>query len=94
MVRDRNSFRLNLEGPPPPVSRNQHEVYRQHVRVQAAYRVGDVDALRDPLDNPPDFPNCRQPFDLGVGDHPLEYAIYWRSLAFIEQLIEIGAYPN
>ena len=56
--------------------------------------AGDVAALRAALDDPPDFPNCRQPFDLAVGDHPLEYAIYWSPLAFIEQLIELGADPN
>jgi ankyrin repeat protein len=46
------------------------------------------------LDNPPDFPNCRQPLELAVGDYPLEYAIYWSPLAFVEQLIALGADPN
>ena len=50
--------------------------------------------MRAALDDPPDFPNCRQPLELGVGDHPLEYAIYWSPLEFIGQLIRLGADPN
>jgi len=46
------------------------------------------------LGDPPDFPDCRQPLELAVGDHPLEYAIYWSPLAFVEQLIGMGADPN
>jgi uncharacterized protein len=66
------------------MTRDRCEVYRQHKRVHDAYRAGDLDALRGALDDPPDFPNCRQPLELAVGDHPLEYAIYWSPLAFIE----------
>jgi ankyrin repeat protein len=76
------------------MSRDRWEAHHQHKRAHDAYRAGDLDALRDALDNPPDFPNCRQPLDLAVGDHPLEYAIYWSPLAFIEQLIGVGANPN
>ena len=76
------------------MSRDRCEIYRQHKAAHAAYVAGDVAALRAALDDPPDFPNCRQPFDLAVGDHPLEYAIYWSPLAFIEQLMELGANPN
>jgi len=50
--------------------------------------------LREALGDPSDFPNCRQPLELAVGDHPLEYAIYWSPLAFIEELIGLGANPN
>jgi uncharacterized protein len=76
------------------MTRDRCEVFRQHKRIHDAYRAGDLDVLREALDDPPDFPNCRQPFELAVGDHPLEYAIYWSPLAFIDQLIEIGADPN
>ncbi len=62
--------------------------------IDAAYRAGDMAALREALDDPPGFPNCRQPPELGVGDHPLEYAIYWSPFAFIEALIALGADPN
>ena len=35
-----------------------------------------------------------EPLELAVGDHPLEYAIYWSPLAFIARLIGIGADSN
>jgi ankyrin repeat protein len=76
------------------VTGDRREVSRRHKRAHDAYRAGDINALRAALDDPPDFPNCRQPFELAVGDHPLEYAIYWSPLAFIAQLIGVGADPN
>ena len=33
------------------------------------------------------------PFELGLG-HPLEYAIYWSPVQFIEELIGVGADPG
>ena len=76
------------------MTRDCSEVSRQHKRAHDAYRAGDINALGEALDDPPDFPNCRQPLELAVGDHPLEYAIYWSPLAFIAQLIGVGADPN
>jgi hypothetical protein len=73
---------------------NRCEVYRRHKAAHDAYGAGDVKALLDALDDPPDFPNCRQPPELAVGDYPLEYAIYWSPLAFVEQLIGLGADVN
>jgi len=70
------------------------EIYRHHKAAVAAYRAGDLVALREALGDPSDFPNCRQPLELAVGDHPLEYAIYWSPLAFIKELIGLGADPN
>lgn len=70
------------------------QVYRRHKSVHDAYVRGDVDALRAALDDPADFPNCSQPFELAVGDYPLEYAIYWSPFAFVEQLIGLGADVN
>jgi len=70
------------------------EIYRNHKAADDAYRAGDLVALREALGDPSDFPNCRQPLELAVGDHPLEYAIYWSPLAFIEELIGLGANPN
>jgi ankyrin repeat protein len=69
-------------------------IYRQFKAVDGAYRRGDLDALRQALGDPPDFPNCLQPFELAVGDYPLEYAIYWSPLSFIETLLAIDADPN
>jgi uncharacterized protein len=76
------------------MSRDRSEIYRQHQSVHDAYVRGDLVALPAALGDPPDFPNSLQPFDLAVGDYPLEYAIYWSPLAFIEQLIEFGADVN
>jgi uncharacterized protein len=73
---------------------DRREVSRRHKRAHDAYRAGDLNALREALHDPPGFPNCRQPLELAVGDHPLEYAIYWSPLYFVQQLIEIGADPN
>ena len=76
------------------MTKGRREVYRKHKRAHDAYRAGDLNALREVLDDPPDFPNCRQPLELAVGDHPLEYAIYWSPLVFVEQLIGLGADLN
>ena len=65
--------------------------------VDDAYRAGDMEGLRQALGDPPDFPNCRQPFQLGISEHPLEYAIYWSPLSFIVALLDLGAdasYPD
>jgi len=62
--------------------------------VDRAFKAGDRAALESALGNPPDFPNCRMPQDLGVGDYPLDYAIYWSPLPFIIELIERGADLN
>jgi ankyrin repeat protein len=70
------------------------ETYRRHKAAHEAYVRGDLEALREALSNPPDFPNCRQPFDMAVGDHPLEYAIYWSPAGFVAELIRLGADPN
>lgn len=76
------------------MTRDRREINRQFRAVDAAYRAGDMAALRAALGDPPDFPNCVQPSDIAVGDHPLEYAIYWSPLAFIEALIALGADPD
>jgi len=76
------------------MTRDRCETYRRHKAAHKAYVRGDLDALREALDNPPDFPNCRQPFDMAVGDHPLEYAIYWSPTVFVAELLQLGADPN
>jgi ankyrin repeat protein len=62
--------------------------------INSAYRRGDLAAVLSALGDPPDFPNCLHPFDAGVGDRPLEYAIYHSPPAFIRTLLECGADPN
>lgn len=76
------------------MARDRHEIATHFAAVDQAYRSGDLACLREALGNPPDFPNCCQPLDLGVGDHPLGYAIYWSPIAFIAELLELGADPN
>ena len=55
---------------------------------------GDIGALLLALGDPADFPNCLHPPDLGLGEFPLEYAIYWSPLSFVETLLDRGADPN
>jgi ankyrin repeat protein len=76
------------------MSQDRRENHRRFEAVDAAYRAGDLDALRHALGDPPDFPNCQPPVGIAIGDHPLEYAIYWSKLDFIERLIGAGADPN
>jgi len=69
------------------------ESHRKFKVLDAAYRAGDLIALRTALGDPVDFPNCLQQ-DLAVADYPLENGIYWSPLAFIASLLDIGADPN
>jgi ankyrin repeat protein len=59
--------------------------------IDAAFRRGDLDALRAALDDPGVVPNGRMPDTVGPC---LVYAIYHSPLAFIRTLLEIGADPN
>ena len=69
--------------------RDSARMHRQSFKlVDEAYRAGDLAALKAALGHPENFPNCLQPHDLGVGDYPMEYAIYWSPLHFIIELIE------
>lgn len=67
---------------------------RRSLAVDRAFKEGDRTALKAALGHPPDFPNCQMPYDLGMGDCPLDYAIYWSPLPFIIELIEAGADLN
>ena len=60
-------------------------------RIDAAFRDGDLDALRAAVEDPDAIPNG--PMPLAVGPC-LEYAIYHSPIAFIRTLLEIGADPN
>jgi hypothetical protein len=53
---------------------------KQFQRIDAAFRAGDLDALRAAVDDPADVPNGRMPDGIGTC---LVYAIYHSPLAFI-----------
>jgi ankyrin repeat protein len=60
-------------------------------RIDAAFRAGDLDALRAAVDDPAVIPNGVMPMTIGSC---LVYAIYHSPLPFIRTLLEIGANPN
>jgi uncharacterized protein len=64
---------------------------RKFRRIDEAFRRGDLDALRQAVDDPSVVPNGLMP--IGIGPC-LVYAIYHSPLAFIRTLLEIGADPN
>ncbi len=59
-------------------------------RIDAAFRAGDLNALRTAVDDPNDIPNGPMPLTIGSC---LEYAIYHSPLSFIRELLELGADP-
>ena len=59
--------------------------------IDAAFRAGDLEALRAAVDHPSTIPNGHMPITIGPC---LEYAIYHSPLSFIRQLIELGADLN
>ena len=67
-----------------------HEA-RQHERIDAAFKAGDLEALRAAVDDPSVIPNGPMPMTIGPC---LTYAIYWSPLAFVRQLLELGADPK
>jgi ankyrin repeat protein len=60
-------------------------------KLDAAFREGDMAALRAAVADPEAIPNGPMPLSVGPC---LEYAIYHSPLAFIRELLEIGADPN
>jgi hypothetical protein len=64
---------------------------RKFERLDAAFRAGDLDALRAAVDDPAAVPNGRMPDTIGSC---LVYAIYHSPLQFVRTLLEIGADPN
>ena len=65
--------------------------YEKFKKIDAAFRVGDLNALQAAVDDPHSVPNGPMPLTIG---RCLEYAIYHSPLAFIRTLLEIGADPN
>lgn len=60
-------------------------------RIDDAFRTGDLEALRQAVDDPSVVPNGRMPDAIGPC---LIYAIYHSPLTFIRTLLEVGADPN
>lgn len=65
--------------------------HRQFMAIDAAFRNGDLAALRAAVDDPAVIPNGPMPMTIGPC---LEYAIYHSPLPFIRTLLELGADPN
>ena len=63
----------------------------QVLRIDAAFRAGDLAALRSAADDPSDIPNGTLPLAIG---NCLVYAIYHSPIAFIRELLELGADPR
>jgi ankyrin repeat protein len=61
------------------------------MRIDAAFRAGDLAALRAAVEDPANVPNGPMPLAIGPC---LEYAIYHSPVSFIRTLLEIGANPN
>jgi len=65
--------------------------YRKFQKIDAAFREGNLVALRAAVDDPASVPNGLMPQTIGPC---LEYAIYHSPLPFIRTLLETGANPN
>jgi uncharacterized protein len=65
--------------------------YERFKRIDAAFRAGDLVALRAAVEDPDIVPNGPMPLAIGPC---LEYAVYHSPLSFIRNLLEIGANPN
>ncbi len=59
--------------------------------LDRAYRDGDLDKIRSLSPDPEAFPNNQAIGPPGVGDNPLEYAIYHSPIELIATLLEMGA---
>ncbi len=65
--------------------RASHERFR---RIDAAFRAGDLAALRSAVEDPAVVPNGPMPLAIGPC---LTYAVHHSPIAFVRTLIEIGA---
>jgi uncharacterized protein len=60
-------------------------------KIDAAFRLGDLAALREAVAGPDSIPNGPMPLAIGAC---LEYAVYHSPVGFIRTLLELGADPN
>ena len=58
---------------------------------EEAITRGDLAAAREAIGDPPDWPNCVDPY---IGTSVLQVALGWASLETIRQLLDEGADPN
>ena len=65
--------------------------FEKFKKIDAAFRTGDLAALRAAVDDPASVPHGPMPLTVGSC---LDYAIYHSPLAFIRTLLEIGADPR
>jgi ankyrin repeat protein len=65
--------------------------HERAMKIDAAFRAGDLPALLAAVEDPGDVPNGPMPLAIGPC---LEYAIYHSPIAFVRTLLEIGANPN
>ena len=70
------------------------DVHQKALALDRAYREGDLEGVRRLLGHPSGFPNCEQPFELGCGGTPLEYAFCWSPQSLIYDLLRLGADAN
>jgi ankyrin repeat protein len=64
---------------------------RRFEHIDRAFRAGDLAALRAAVEDPAAIPNGPMPLAIGPC---LVYAVYHSPLAFIRELLELGADPN
>ena len=74
-----------------PTEKERCEEADRFQRIDAAFRQGDLEALRAAVDDPDLVPNGPMPVTIGSC---LVYAIYHSPLAFIRILLELGADPD
>lgn len=68
----------------------RHKLFKA---IDDAFKAGDFEALGRALGSRPRWFDEVMPFEFALG-HPLEYAIYWSPLSFIEALIAAGSNVN
>jgi ankyrin repeat protein len=64
---------------------------RTYMRIEAALRAGDIDAVRALYAGIADFPNVRDPL---TWTHLLALAISWAPITAVAALLDLGADPN
>jgi uncharacterized protein len=65
--------------------------HQRFLKIDTAFREGNLAALKAAVDDPESVPNGLMPLAIGPC---LEYAIYHSPLSFIRELLELGADPN
>ena len=67
--------------------------FELYLRIDAAFKSGNLPELREAVGNPENFPNVTPPVD-AIGCCLLQYAIYHSPVSFIRGLLDAGADPN